>query len=52
MEKKRFYSDPRVEANQGKVAIKRGPIVYAAEAVDNEYAINQYYLPKDATFTT
>ena len=52
METKRVYSDPRVEANQGKVAIKRGPIVYAAEAVDNEYAINQYYLPKDATFTT
>ena len=52
METKRVYSDPRVEANQGRVAVKRGPIVYAAEDVDNEYPVTQYYLPKDATFTT
>ncbi|WP_050699308.1 beta-L-arabinofuranosidase domain-containing protein [Anaeromassilibacillus senegalensis] len=52
METKRAYSDPRVKANEGAVAVKRGPIVYAAEAVDNEYPISKYILPTDATFST
>jgi len=29
--------DPRVKANRGRVAIQRGPIIYAVEAADNSW---------------
>src|SRR5690606_25841886 len=35
MEVKSIVSHEKVEANTGKAAIQRGPIVYCAEAVDN-----------------
>jgi len=31
----RVYADPRVRADVGRVALKRGPLVYCAEQVDN-----------------
>lgn len=31
----RVYCDERVEANRGRVAIQRGPVVYSFESVDN-----------------
>ncbi|MCB0628759.1 MAG: glycoside hydrolase family 127 protein [Lewinella sp.] len=34
-----------VEADRGKLAISRGPLVYAAEGIDNEAALDDYYLP-------
>ncbi|HEX7069538.1 MAG TPA: beta-L-arabinofuranosidase domain-containing protein, partial [Rhodothermales bacterium] len=32
---RRVAADPRVAADSGKVALERGPIVYAAEGIDN-----------------
>jgi DUF1680 family protein len=31
----RVKSDPRVKANVGRVALRRGPVVYCVEAIDN-----------------
>ena len=33
-----------VEANKGRVAITRGPLVYCAEGVDNSKPVQQYFL--------
>lgn len=52
MEVERVYSDERVTTNEGLVAIQRGPIVYAAEAIDNEELVFNYILPEDAEITT
>jgi uncharacterized protein len=35
MPPRRVYSDPRVEANRGRVALQRGPLVYALEGIDH-----------------
>lgn len=34
-----IQSHPFVEENRGKVAIKRGPVVYCAEAADNNFEV-------------
>ncbi len=47
----RVYSDPRVRASVGRVAIVRGPLVYAAESIDNggaEADLGQFLLPPTA----
>lgn len=41
---------PNVEADAGRVAVTRGPLVYAAEAVDNDRPLFQYALPATADF--
>lgn len=33
-----------VEANRGRMAITRGPLVYAAEGIDNNGSVQQFYL--------
>jgi uncharacterized protein len=33
---RRVHSSPKVAANSGRLALQRGPLVYCAEAVDNE----------------
>ncbi|MEO6434283.1 MAG: glycoside hydrolase family 127 protein, partial [Tepidisphaeraceae bacterium] len=45
---KRIKSDPRVKANVGRVALQRGPIVYCAEAVDNNGSVVNLFLPASA----
>jgi len=35
MTPQRVYADPRVKESVGRVAIMRGPLVYAAESIDN-----------------
>lgn len=37
-------ADSRVEADTDRVCLTRGPLVYCAEAVDNEHNIGRYYL--------
>lgn len=44
----RVKADPRVDANVGRVALMRGPIVYCLEGVDNGGPINSLLLPIDA----
>jgi DUF1680 family protein len=45
---RRVYADPRVKDDTGRVAVQRGPIVYCAEAVDNDGAVANVILPKDS----
>ena len=44
----RIYSDPRVKASVGRAAIMRGPLVYAAEAADNDGNVQDLVLPASA----
>ncbi len=48
----RVYSHAAVEANRGRVALQRGPIVYCLEAVDNGGHVTDVYLPRHAKLTT
>ena len=36
---------PAVESDAGRVAVERGPLVYCAEAADNNRALHQYEVP-------
>ncbi|RMH03388.1 MAG: glycoside hydrolase family 127 protein [Planctomycetota bacterium] len=38
-------ADPRVEADRGRVAIERGPVVYCAEGVDHDGEVFDLFLP-------
>ncbi|SFR91244.1 hypothetical protein SAMN05216559_0898 [Halomicrobium zhouii] len=38
---------PAVEADAGRVAVERGPLVYCAEAVDNDRPLHQYAVRTD-----
>jgi hypothetical protein len=44
---RRVESHEKVEANTGRVALERGPIVYCAEAVDNGGRVHNLVLPDD-----
>src|SRR5687768_5097252 len=48
---RRVKSDPRVKANEGRVALQRGPVVYCVEAVDNGGKVSEMRLKKDAGLT-
>ena len=45
---RRIYSDPRVQANAGCVALARGPFVYCFEGIDNGEPLSALRLPRDA----
>jgi len=45
---RRVLSHKRVEANAGRVALQRGPIVYCAEGLDNEGHVLNLILPDEA----
>jgi DUF1680 family protein len=47
----RVYADPRVKADVGRVAIRRGPVVYCLEGVDNGGRVRNLCLPKAAKLT-
>jgi DUF1680 family protein len=47
----RVQADPRVQADLGRVALQRGPIVYCLERVDNEGNVLNYALSRDAELT-
>jgi DUF1680 family protein len=49
---RRVAAHPRVENNAGRLAIQRGPLVYAVEAIDNGGAALDVALPGDALLTT
>jgi DUF1680 family protein len=40
-----------VEADRGRVALKRGPIVYCVESIDNGGQVGNLFLPDDAAIT-
>jgi len=45
----RVHSDPRVEADLGRVALRRGPLVYCLEGIDNRDHLASLVIPSDAT---
>lgn len=47
----RVRADPRVAANRGRVALRRGPLVYCVESAGNEGDLDTLALPHDATLT-
>ncbi len=50
---RRVVADPRVEADRGRVAVERGPLVYCAEAVDHDGEVMDLFLPEaDADWRT
>ncbi|HEX8520867.1 MAG TPA: beta-L-arabinofuranosidase domain-containing protein [Tepidisphaeraceae bacterium] len=44
----RVKADPQVKADEGRVALRRGPIVYCAEAVDDNNRVSNLILSPDA----
>ena len=48
---RRVVSHPRVQANVGRVALQRGPIVYCAEWPDNDGAVDNILLPDTVQLT-
>jgi uncharacterized protein len=48
---RRVVSDERVGANRGRVALERGPVVYAAESIDNGGDVFNLVLPDDAVLS-
>src|SRR5262249_40455176 len=48
---RRVVSDDRVAANRERVALERGPIVYAIESVDNAGDVFNVVLPDDAALS-
>ena len=47
MPPERLYAHPAVRQDQGRVALRRGPLVYCAEAVDLEVAPQMLRLPAE-----
>ena len=49
MPPERIYAHPLVKENVGRVALKRGPLVYCVEEIDNPGGrVQQLGLPRDA----
>ncbi len=50
MNPRRIVASSEVKEDVGKVSIERGPLMYCAEAVDNEGKTGNIILPESATF--
>ena len=50
MEPRMVEADARVEADLGRVAIERGPLVYCAEWPDNAFSVREAQIPEKARF--
>jgi len=48
---RRIEAHPKVQADVGRVAVQRGPIVYCFEGVDNDNRVRNIVLPHDPKFT-
>ena len=47
----RVYANPKVRMNCGRVALRRGPLLYCFEGADNGADLNAVELPRDAKFS-
>jgi DUF1680 family protein len=52
MDVQRLSAHPKVLQAQGKVALRRGPLIYSFEQADNEVSLGTAILPGAATFRT
>jgi len=50
MEPRTVEADPQVEADLGRLAVERGPLVYCAEWPDNDFSVREATVPADAPF--
>ena len=50
MEPRTVEADARVEADLGRLAVERGPIVYCAEWPDNDFSVREVSIPGGAEF--
>jgi DUF1680 family protein len=47
----RIHAHPEIRHDAGRAAIRRGPLVYCLEGVDNTVPLNSVVLPADAALT-
>jgi hypothetical protein len=52
MEVQRIVANPKVEADRGRVALQRGPLVYCFEGCDNDGRTRNIMLARDPEFET
>ena len=52
MEPRTVEADARVEADLGRLAVERGPIVYCAEWPDNDFSVREAVIPEGSSFET
>lgn len=52
MQVRRIAANPNVESQAGRLAVKRGPVVYCLEEVDNPCPVDQVAIPAGTTFQT
>ena len=50
MEPRTVKANPKVEADQGRIAIERGPIVYCAEWPDNSFDVLSVFMNREPKF--
>jgi DUF1680 family protein len=46
----RLYANPNVRQDSGRIALRRGPLVYCLEGTDNPAPLNSVILPRDQVF--
>jgi len=51
MEPRTVKAHPAVEADRGKIAVERGPLVYCAEWPDNDFSVLSVIMSKKPVFT-
>ena len=51
MRPERLYANPRIRQDLGRVALRRGPLLYCAEATDNAGGVHGLQLPREAAVT-
>ena len=51
MQPRLVKANDKVEADRGRIAVERGPLVYCAETADNQYDIFRFVMPKQPQFT-
>ena len=44
----RIIANPQAKANNGKLALRRGPLVYCLEATDNDGSVRDIALPRNS----
>jgi len=50
MQVERLYAHPEVREDVGRVALRRGPVIYCTEATDNAASLNSLRLPQQTRF--
>jgi DUF1680 family protein len=51
MEPHTVGANSKVEANRGKIAVERGPVVYCAEWPDNDFSVLSVFMNRKSQFT-